>query len=159
MYKQGDPRKGGRLPFDAVLKFKVLVLQDILSDDQTEFQIRDRYSFSRFLGLSPQGGAPDAKTIWLFRERVKQVKLIERLFDAVLAQIEMAGLTARKGQIVDAALVPAPKQRNSRSRTPASRRVRYPRIGRKTRVVRKMYRRVGRKSMACPTMATKTTSA
>jgi transposase len=116
VYKRSDPRKGGRPPFDAVLMFKVLVLQDFykLSDDQTEFQIRDRYSFCRFLGLSPEGGVPDAKTIWLFRERVKQAKLIEKLFDAVLVQIEMAGLTARKGQIVDAALVPVPKQRNSR---------------------------------------------
>jgi IS5 family transposase len=116
LYKQSDPRKGGRPPFDAVLMFKVLVLQDFykLSDDQTEFQIRDRYSFCRFLGLSPEGGVPDAKTIWLFRERVKRAELIEKLFDEVLVQIEMAGLTARKGQIVDAALVPVPKQRNSR---------------------------------------------
>jgi transposase, IS5 family len=116
VYKRSDPRKGGRPPFDAVLMFKVLVLQDFykLSDDQTEFQIRDRYSFCRFLGLSPEGGVPDAKTIWLFRERVKQASLVEKLFDEVLVQIEMAGLMARKGQIVDAALVPVPKQRNSR---------------------------------------------
>ncbi|MGB7933710.1 MAG: IS5 family transposase [Gammaproteobacteria bacterium] len=116
VYKRSDPRKGGRPPFDAVLMFKVLVLQDFykLSDDQTEFQIRDRYSFCRFLGLSPEGGVPDAKTIWLYHEHVKQEKLIEKLFDEVLVQIEMAGLMARKGQIVDAALVPVPKQRNSR---------------------------------------------
>ena len=116
LYKQSDPRKGGRPPFDAVLMFKVLVLQDFykLADDQTEFQIRDRYSFCRFLGLAPEGRVPDAKTIWLFRERVKQAQLIERLFEAVLMQIEAAGLSARKGQIVDAALVPVPRQRNSR---------------------------------------------
>ena len=116
LYKRSDPRKGGRPPFDAVLMFKVLVLQDFykLADDQTEFQIRDRYSFCRFLGLTAEGRVPDAKTIWLFRERVKQAQLIERLFEAVLVQIEAAGLMARKGQIVDAALVPVPRQRNSR---------------------------------------------
>jgi len=116
LYKQSDPRNGGRPPCDAVLMFKVLVLQDFykLADDQTEFQIRDRYSFCRFLGLTPEGRVPDAKTIWLFRERVKQAQLIERLFEAVLVQIEAAGLMARKGQIVDAALVPVPRQRNSR---------------------------------------------
>ncbi|WP_330178520.1 transposase [Candidatus Vondammii sp. HM_W22] len=53
VYKNNDPSKGGRLPCDAVLMFKVLVLQHLfnLSDGQTEFQIRDRYSFYRFLGL------------------------------------------------------------------------------------------------------------
>ncbi|WP_330178014.1 transposase [Candidatus Vondammii sp. HM_W22] len=37
--------------------FKVLVLQHLfnLNDDQTELQIRDRYSFCRFPGLSPGG--------------------------------------------------------------------------------------------------------
>jgi len=60
-----DPRNGGRTSFDAALIIKALVLQDLytLSDDRTEFQIRDRYSFCRFPGLSPDGGVPDAKTI------------------------------------------------------------------------------------------------
>ena len=116
VYKDSDPRKGGRPPFDAVLMFKVLVLQHFynLSDDQTEFQIRDRYSFCRFLGLSPEGRVPDAKTIWVFRERLKKLELVEKLFAEMLAQIDEAGFTARKGQIVDAAIVPVPKQRNSR---------------------------------------------
>ncbi|MEW8483080.1 MAG: IS5 family transposase [Candidatus Thiodiazotropha endolucinida] len=116
VYKNSDPGKGGRPPFDAVLMLKVLVLQHFynLSDDQTEFQILDRYSFSRFLGLSPEGRVPDAKTIWVFRERLKKHELIEKLFAEVLAQIDEAGFTACKGQIIDATIVPAPKQRNSR---------------------------------------------
>jgi transposase, IS5 family len=59
--------KGGRPPFDAMLMFKVLVLQALynLSDDQTEYQIRDRLSFMRFLGLDLHQRIPDAKTIWL----------------------------------------------------------------------------------------------
>src|SRR4030042_2441684 len=58
----------GRKPFDVVLMFKVLVLQSLynLSDEKIEFQIRDRLSFMRFLGLSLGGAVPDAKTIWLF---------------------------------------------------------------------------------------------
>lgn len=116
VYKDSDPRKGGRPPFDAVLMFKVLVLQHFynLSDDQTEFQIRDRYSFCRFLGLSPEGRVPDAKTIWVFRERLKKLELVDKLFAEMLVQIDAAGFAARKGQIVDAAIVPVPKQRNSR---------------------------------------------
>ena len=59
----------GRKPFDVILMFKILILQSLynLSDDQLEFQIRDRLSFMRFLGLSLGDTVPDAKTIWLFR--------------------------------------------------------------------------------------------
>ena len=41
--KRSDVAKGGRPPYDSVLMFKVLVLQALynLSDNQTEFQIRD----------------------------------------------------------------------------------------------------------------------
>jgi IS5 family transposase len=116
VYKNSDPSKGGRPPYDAVLMFKVLVLQHFynLSDDQTEFQIRDRYSFCRFLGLTPEGKVPDAKTIWVYRERLKEMGLVEALFSELLTQIDVAGFSARKGQIIDAAIVPAPKQRNTR---------------------------------------------
>ena len=43
----------GRKPWDEVVIFKALVLQALynLSDDQAEYQLRDRYSFGRFLGL------------------------------------------------------------------------------------------------------------
>ena len=39
--------------YDVILLFKILVLQSLynLSDDATEFQILDRHSFGRFLGL------------------------------------------------------------------------------------------------------------
>ena len=68
---RSDRSKGGRPPFGAVLMFKVLVLQSLygLADEQTEFQIRDRLSFMRFLGLDLHGRVPDARTIWLFREQ------------------------------------------------------------------------------------------
>ena len=108
--------KAGRKPFDVLLMFKVLVLQQMynLGDDQTEYQIRDRYSFCRFLGLSPEGRVPDAKTIWLFREQLVERGLIEPLFAEFSQQIEQAGYQARQGQIVDASIVAAPKQRNGR---------------------------------------------
>ena len=63
--------KAGRKPFDAVLMFKVLVMQHLynLSDDELEYQIRDHYSFCRFLGLNPEQRVPDSKAIWLFRGR------------------------------------------------------------------------------------------
>jgi len=50
---RSDRAKGGRPPYDAVLMFKILVLQTLytLSDDQTEYQLKDRLSFMRFVGL------------------------------------------------------------------------------------------------------------
>ncbi len=66
-----DGRYGGRPPFDPVLMFKILVIQMLnnLSDERTEYLINDRLSFMRFLGLGLSERVPDAKTIWLFRER------------------------------------------------------------------------------------------
>ncbi len=54
------------------MMFKVLVVQaaNNLSGDRTEFLINGRLSFMRFLGLTLAGKAPDAKTIWAFRERL-----------------------------------------------------------------------------------------
>src|SRR5579863_664363 len=62
--------EAGRKPFDEVLMFKGLVLQHLynFSDEELEFQIRDRFTFLRFLGLSPEGRIPDANTFWDFRE-------------------------------------------------------------------------------------------
>jgi transposase, IS5 family len=62
---RSDRAKGGRPPCDAVLKFMVPVLQTLytLSDDQPEYQLRDRLSFIRFVGLGLHDRVPDAKTI------------------------------------------------------------------------------------------------
>jgi transposase, IS5 family len=35
---------------------------------QAEYQLRDRLSFMRFLGLGLEDAVPDAKTLWLYRE-------------------------------------------------------------------------------------------
>ena len=106
----------GRPPYDVVLMFKILVLQQLhnLSDDQIEFQIRDRLSFSRFLGLSLEDTAPDSKTIWLFRETLIKHNLMGSLFLDFECQLETKGYQAKKGQIVDASFVEVPKQRNTR---------------------------------------------
>jgi len=113
---KGRKSNAGRKAFDAVLMFKILILQSLynLSDDQLEFQIRDRLSFMRFLGLSLGDTVPDAKTVWLFREQLTEAKLVIKLFERFDKFLRKSGFTARKGQIVDASIVPAPRQRNSR---------------------------------------------
>jgi transposase len=112
-----DGSKGGRPPYDAVLIFKILVLQSLynLSDDQIEFQIKDRLSFMRFLGLHLWNQIPDAKTVWLYRERLKNQDLHEKLFDTFDQMLKDRGYLAMSGQIVDATIVSAPRQRMTRS--------------------------------------------
>lgn len=80
-----DERKSnaGLKPWDAVVIFKAIVLCELynLSDDQIEYQLRDRLSFIRFLGLGLEDSVPDAKTVWLYREQLAKVGAIENLFD------------------------------------------------------------------------------
>jgi len=99
----------GRKPYDAILKFKIVVLQSLynLSDEQTEFLIRDRLSFMRFLDLGLEDGVPDATTIWLFREALVEAGLIDTLFDRFSQHLRVKGYIARGGQIVDATIVSA----------------------------------------------------
>jgi IS5 family transposase len=106
----------GRKPYDLILMFKVLLLQTLynLSYDQTEFQIRDRLSFMRFLGLSLGDAVPDSRTIWLFRETLTELGIIEALFAQFDDYLRSHGFAAKKGQIVDASIIPVPVQRNSR---------------------------------------------
>lgn len=106
----------GRPPWDSVLMFKVLVLAALynLADDEMEYQLRDRFSFIRFLGLGLEDRVPDAKTIWLYREALSQAGVVEELFDAFDGYLKEKGYLAMGGQIIDASIVSAPKQRNSR---------------------------------------------
>lgn len=68
----------------------------------------------RFLGLGLEDRVPDAKTIWLFREHLSQAKAMEKLFARFDKHLTDAGYLAMGGQIVDATIVAAPKQRNSK---------------------------------------------
>ena len=112
-----DGAQGGRPPFDPVLMFKILVIQaaNNLSDERVEFLINDRLSFMRFLGLGLSDRVPDARTIWLFREKLTRAGAIKALFDRFDASLRASGYIAMSGQIVDASLIAAPKQRNTRA--------------------------------------------
>jgi len=113
----GPPVKSpaGRKPYDRVLLFKMLIIQSLynMSDDQLEQQTLDRLSFHRFLGLSLGDRVPDAKTIWLFREWLKENDLARRLFDKFESYLSLKGLKAKQGQIMDATVIKVPKQHNS----------------------------------------------
>ncbi len=95
--------------------FKILVIQatNNLSDERVEFLINDRLSFMRFLGLGLEDRVLDARTIWLFREKLTTAGAIKRLFEQFDAMLRQAGHIAMSDQIVDASLVAAPRQRNT----------------------------------------------
>ncbi len=116
--KIAEERKSpaGRKGFDVVLMFKIMILQSLynLSDAAVEFQVKDRLSFMRFLGLSLADAVPDEKTVWLFREQLKSLGLVDELFAKFDGYLRAHGFSAKKGQIVDASIIAAPKQRNTR---------------------------------------------
>ena len=107
---------GGRPPYDKLMMFKIVILQKYynLSDEQTEFQIKDRLSFLDFLGLQIGDNVPDEKTIWLFKEQLKEKKLSKKLFKLFADLLLSNGVIAREGSMVDASFVDVPRQRNSR---------------------------------------------
>ena len=118
----------GRKPLDAIVMFRMLVLQALnnLSDEQAEYQVRDRLSFTRFLRLGIEDSIPDATTLWLFREKLAKAGLIEKLFDRFDQHLAAKGYMARGGQMVDATIVPVPTQRNSRDENEAVKAGRIP---------------------------------
>jgi len=106
----------GRKPMDSVMMFKLLVLQRLynISDEELEYQVNDRLSFMRFLGLGMEDSVPDATTVWLYRETLTQQGLIKELFEQLEDHLQQEGYQARGGQIIGATLIPVPKQHNTR---------------------------------------------
>jgi IS5 family transposase len=125
---RSDSTKGGRPAFDHVLMFKVLLLQAMhtLSDVRCECLIKDRLSFMRFLGLGLADPVPDANTIWTFREALKRAGAVEGLFQQFDIALRATGYLAMSGQIVDASIVAAPKQRNTQAERAAIKAGRVP---------------------------------
>ncbi len=112
---------GGRPPYDRVMMFKILVLQRYynLSEEQTEFQINDRLTFQKFVGLTLSDDVPDKNTIWDFKEKLGASGGIEKLFKRFERHLRDAGLVGQEGKIVDASFVDVPRQRNSREENEA----------------------------------------
>jgi len=106
----------GAKPFDVVLMFKILLLQRYygLGDKQVEYQIIDRTSFKRFLGLETGDKVPDEKTVWAFREQLTKTGLVDELFGQFIGYLESKELIFNEGQIIDASFTIAPRQRNTR---------------------------------------------
>ena len=79
--------------------------------EQMEYQLLDRMNYQRFCGLEDIMNIPDRTTIWSFEQRIGETGA-KALFDGASTQLLKKGFIAGGGQIIDASLVPATKQRN-----------------------------------------------
>ena len=104
----------GRKPTCRILMFKLLILQRLnnLSDERLQYRVSDRLSFMRFLGLELAGNVPDARTVWAFREALKEQQRVDALFERLNQVLAGLGVELKSGQIIDAPFVPVPIQRN-----------------------------------------------
>ena len=103
----------GRPPFDVVKMLKILVLQHLynLSDFQASYQLRDRLSWQRFVGIELGETVPDEKTIWAFRERLIAVDAIEETFYWFNRHLREEGFEAKGGTLIDATIIETPIRR------------------------------------------------
>src|SRR3546814_12712752 len=85
-----------------------------LSDDQMDYQLRDRLSFMRFVGLGLGDAVPDAKTLWLYREALTQAGAVAGLFNQFDGYLQDQGYLALGGQIIDETIVANPPQPHTR---------------------------------------------
>src|SRR5436309_13065258 len=95
-----------------ILKFKIMVLRSLhnLFDDRTEYLIRDRISFMRFLDLEIEDPVEDATTIRLFREALAQAGLIDNLFESFGQHHEAEGYLAGGGDVSAFTIVAVARQ-------------------------------------------------
>jgi len=116
-FAKDEPARGsgGRPPFDFVLRFKVLILQFLynLSDDAMKYQLNERRTFQRFIGLYDKDAIPDVKTIWAWRKTLIRSKKLQKLFDRFWNYLEKAEINASSGSIIDVSFVDKPRQRNT----------------------------------------------
>ena len=113
--RKEDYSKGGRPPTDEIMMFKITLIQDWnnISDDNAEYLINDRLSFQRFLGMELGEKAPDAKTIWLFKEKLGKDGM-RKLFEYFNEKLQALGIVKHEGSLIDATFVEVPRQRNRR---------------------------------------------
>jgi IS5 family transposase len=106
-FERDNSHGRGRPALCGFMMGKIFIMQSLhnLSDESCEFQINDRLSFKRFLSLSVNAKAPDAKSIWLWRERIVHSGLDAKIFQWFETELKKHGFEAKEGQIVDATFI------------------------------------------------------
>jgi transposase, IS5 family len=106
----------GRKSWASEIMLRTIILKRLynLSDEQMEYQLRDRLSFLRFVRLGLGDAVPDSRTIWLYAEALSKADGARKLFDAFNQQLFAKGLLVKEGVMIDATFVEVPRQHNSR---------------------------------------------
>ncbi len=104
----GHPGKD-RGAVEPLAMFRMLVLQDLhgLSMEQTVAQVRDRLTWMRFCGVSPDGPFPTAAALARFQAELKAAEMFEPLMARVGHKLTDAGYRLLNGHISDASLIAA----------------------------------------------------
>jgi IS5 family transposase len=100
-----DTENGGRSNYDPILMVKILFLQSIygIVDEAMEMELYSNIRFINFLDYPET--IPDARTIWLFRDRLSSSGRDKKIWKAVWDQIRERGITIKKGTIQDATFI------------------------------------------------------
>jgi len=89
----------------ALFKALLLGLWHDLSDVALAEALDDRASFRRFCGFSSSEAVPERTAFVRFRKALVERQLDEKLFRAVVRQLEAQGLAVRTGTLVDATVI------------------------------------------------------
>ena len=105
--RRSEENCAGVKPYPALCMFKILLLQSWyeLSDLDMEMALVDRYSFSRFVGISLDEDVPDHTTICRFRNLLAEKKLLQKLLNEVNGQLAAQGKLVKTGCVVDATII------------------------------------------------------
>lgn len=103
--------QAGRKPMDAVVMFQRREHYEPynLSVDVVECHLRDSLSFMRFLGQGLDNRVLNAETVWFCRVGLVQAGEVEMLFKQFYGYLVQEGFVARGRQILDAFIVPVPR--------------------------------------------------
>lgn len=104
-YQKGDSVVG-RPSYSGLMLFKITLLQTWygLSDCEVEDQVRDRISFSHFVGISLDDSVPDHSVISRFRTAVTKANAYDKLLSEINKQLQSKHILVTTGVIVDASI-------------------------------------------------------
>jgi IS5 family transposase len=105
--RRSDENCAGVKAYPALCMFKILLLQSWydLSDLAMEEALIDRYSFTRFVGISLDEDVPDHTTICRFRTQLAEKKVLHKLLNEVNTQLAAQGKLVKSGCVVDATII------------------------------------------------------
>ena len=108
-WRAGADKKAacGPKPWATEVMLRIMLLKRLhnLSDEQVEYQLRDRLSFLCFVQLGLGESVPDSRAIWLYADKLAKANGARELFEEFNRQLAERGLLVKEGVMVDATFV------------------------------------------------------